>query len=148
MSLDAPTVAMLNDKNKFSEWAAAKGLRVPKSFAITSKDQLFDYNPRCDGGLGGQRCLAFRSATERAAKHKRRGAGCRVCWRVCCGGADQSAATCRLEASEGMRFLLKSVHYASLSRTDLFTLPCSREVLHTRLINLCDSTRHHRVAMH
>jgi hypothetical protein len=27
-----------------------------------------------------------------------------------------------------MRFLLKSVHYASLSRTDLFTLPCSREV--------------------
>jgi len=37
-------------------------------------------------------------------------------------------STCRLEASEGMRFLLKSVHYASLSRTDLFTLPCSREV--------------------
>ena len=27
-----------------------------------------------------------------------------------------------------MRFLLKSVHYASLSRTDLFTLPCSPEV--------------------
>ncbi len=51
MSLDAPTVAMLNDKNKFSEWAAAKGLRVPKSFAITAKEQLFDYNPRCDTAL-------------------------------------------------------------------------------------------------
>ena len=26
-----------------------------------------------------------------------------------------------------MRFLLKSVHYASLSRTDFVTLPCSRK---------------------
>ena len=51
MSLDAPTVAMLNDKNKFSEWAAAKGLRVPKSFAITAKEQLFEYNPRWDAAL-------------------------------------------------------------------------------------------------
>ena len=43
-------------------------------------------------------------------------------------GTGLCTMTCRLEASEGMRFLLKSVHYASLSRTDLFTLPCSREV--------------------
>ena len=46
MSLDAPTVAVLNDKNKFSQWAAAKGLRVPKSFPVTSKQQLLEYNSR------------------------------------------------------------------------------------------------------
>ena len=47
MSLDAPTVAVLNDKNKFSQWAAAKGLRVPKCFSVTSKAQLLEYNSRC-----------------------------------------------------------------------------------------------------
>ena len=29
---------------------------------------------------------------------------------------------------EGKRFLLKSVHYASLARADGFTLPCSQGV--------------------
>ena len=63
MSLDAPTVAVLNDKNKFSTWAAGKGLRVPKSFAVTSKEQLLDLNPRCDALLPAQRRFDSRRTT-------------------------------------------------------------------------------------
>ncbi len=42
-----------------------------------------------------------------------------------------------------MRFLLKSVHYASLSRTDLFTLPCSRAVRFARPLDPSRTKHHH-----
>ena len=69
MSLDAPTVAMLNDKNKFSKWAAEKGLRVPKSFAITSKEQLFDYNPRCGAVIGALALLGYDEVPTQSKYH-------------------------------------------------------------------------------
>ena len=38
----------------------------------------------------------------------------------------------RPEVFGGRRFLLKSIHYDATHRADLFTLPCSAKVSHSR----------------
>jgi carbamoylphosphate synthase large subunit len=45
---DAPTVAQLNDKIKFTELCQHIGAVVPKMFPITSGQQLMELNSRCN----------------------------------------------------------------------------------------------------
>ena len=46
-TLDAESVAVLNDKNQFSAICERMGMRVPHSFAITSRKRLLEINERC-----------------------------------------------------------------------------------------------------
>jgi hypothetical protein len=46
-TLDAEAVAVLNDKNQFSAVCERMGMRVPHSFAITSRMRLLEINERC-----------------------------------------------------------------------------------------------------
>lgn len=45
-TLDAATVALLNDKNKFTVHCESLNMHVPKAFPVTSHQQLVDYNSR------------------------------------------------------------------------------------------------------
>lgn len=45
---DAPTVAQLNDKIKFTELCQHIGAVAPKMFPITSGQQLMELNSRCN----------------------------------------------------------------------------------------------------
>ncbi len=46
-TLDAASVALLNDKIKFSRLAERIGVAVPPSFSVTSRRELLDLNSRC-----------------------------------------------------------------------------------------------------
>ena len=45
-TLDAEAVAVLNDKIKFSAFCERMGMRVPRSFPVTSRARLSDLNER------------------------------------------------------------------------------------------------------
>ncbi len=45
-TLDAGMVAVLNDKIKFTAFCERHGLRVPRSFPVTSRERLFTLNSR------------------------------------------------------------------------------------------------------
>ena len=47
-TLDAPSVALLNDKLKFSALCAKLGVAAPQCFAVTSARQLAELNSRWD----------------------------------------------------------------------------------------------------
>ena len=46
-TLDAPAVALLNDKLKFSALCAKLGVAAPECFPVTSARQLAELNSRC-----------------------------------------------------------------------------------------------------
>ena len=45
-TLDAEAVAVLNDKIKFSAFCERIGMRVPRSFPVTSRERLYELNAR------------------------------------------------------------------------------------------------------
>ena len=45
-TLDAEAVAVLNDKIKFSAFCEGIGMRVPRSFPVTSPERLYELNAR------------------------------------------------------------------------------------------------------
>ena len=49
---DARMTAILNDKLMFTAFAQQHGLAVPQIFAITSKQQLLNYNQRLSPSAG------------------------------------------------------------------------------------------------
>ena len=45
-TLDAESVAVLNDKIKFTELCERIGMRVPRAFSVTSRERLLELNSR------------------------------------------------------------------------------------------------------
>ena len=117
-------MALLNDKIKFSRFARQHGLKTPDTIPVSSPDQLRSLNARC-----GHDCERLPILLSLMCPHVSSSAQCPPCF-LSSSAAKQvfCLCGCRPAAFKGRRYLLKSVHYASLSRADLFTLPCDPEV--------------------